>query len=53
MSELENKVDHWQHQNLQEEVWELQHQLNRLQDDFNWLREEFLEFRKSITDDGK
>ena len=46
MDELDNKVDIWEHQNLQGEVWELQRKLEE-------LREEFNEFKNRLTGDGK
>lgn len=46
MDDIENKVDRWDHENLQEEVWELQRELEK-------LRKEFYEFRNALTGDGK
>ena len=46
MDELDNKVDIWEHQNLQGEVWELQRKLEE-------LREEFNEFKNRLTGNGK
>jgi len=46
MDDLDNKVDIWEHQNLQGEVWELQRKLEE-------LREEFRRFREIFTGDGK
>lgn len=39
--DLDNKVDIWQHQHLQGEVWELQRNLEKLCEEFN-------EFKKKI-----
>jgi len=44
--DLDNKVDIWEHQNLQGEVWALQHNLEK-------PREEFNEFKNRLTGDGK
>ena len=41
VDDLDNKVDIWEHQNLQGEVWELQRNLEE-------LRQEFKEFKKKI-----
>lgn len=46
MSDLEDKVDRWDHDYLQEQFWELQRELEK-------LRQEFEEFRNRMTDDGK
>jgi len=46
MSGLDDKVDYWEHRNLQEEVWELQSQVRE-------LREEFDKLKKILTGDGK
>lgn len=46
MDDIENKVDIWEHQQVRQDVWELQHELNK-------LREEFEELRNKITSDGK
>jgi hypothetical protein len=46
MSNLDDKVDRWDHQQLQEEVWELQRDLEKLQ-------EEFKQFKELLTGDGK
>jgi hypothetical protein len=46
MDDLDNKVDIWEHQRLQEDVWELQRELEK-------LREEFRRFREIFTGDGK
>ena len=46
MDDLDNKVDIWEHQNLQEEVWELQRALEK-------LREEFEKLKNSVIGDGK
>ena len=46
LDDLDNKVDIWEHQNLQEEVWELQRELDK-------LREEFNQFKELLTGDGK
>jgi len=46
MDELDNKVDIWEHQNLQSEVWELQRKLEE-------LREEFEKLKNSVIGDGK
>ena len=46
MSDLDNKVDRWDHQQLQEDVWELQRQLDE-------LRKEFEKFKDLLTGDGK
>jgi prefoldin subunit 5 len=46
MSDLNDKVDRWDHQRLQEEVWELQRQLDE-------LRKEFEKFKDLLTGDGK
>lgn len=46
MSNLDDKVDRWDHEYLQEQVWDLQHELNK-------LREEFEELRNILTGDGK
>jgi len=46
MDDLDNKVDIWEHRNLQGEVWELQRKLEK-------LREEFNEFKNRLTGDGK
>ena len=43
MDDLGNKVDIWEHQNLQGEVWELQRNLEQ-------LRKEFNEFKKKINE---
>ena len=46
MDDLYNKVDIWEHQRLQQDVWELQRELEK-------LREEFNEFKNRLTGDGK
>ena len=46
MDELDNKVDYWEHQRLQEDVWELQRELEK-------LREEFEKLKNSVIGDGK
>ena len=46
LDDLDNKVDIWEHQNLQEEVWELRRELDK-------LREEFNQFKELLTGDGK
>ena len=46
MDELDNKVDIWEHQQLQEDVWELQRALEK-------LREEFEKLKNSVIGDGK
>jgi len=43
VDDLDNKVDIWEHQNLQGEVWELQRNLEQ-------LRKEFNEFKKKINE---
>jgi uncharacterized coiled-coil DUF342 family protein len=46
LDDLDNKVDYWEHQQLKEEVWELQRELDK-------LREEFKQFKEMFTGDGK
>ena len=46
MDDLDNKVDVWEHQRLQEEVWDLQRELDI-------LREDFKKFKELLTGDGK
>jgi hypothetical protein len=46
MDDLDNKVDIWEHENLQEDVREMQRQLDK-------LREEFNQLRNSLIGDGK
>lgn len=46
LNDLDNKVDYWEHQQLKEEVWELQRELDK-------LREEFEKFKEMFTGDGK
>jgi len=41
MDELDNKVDYWEHQRLQEDVWELQRELEKLREEFRRFREIF------------
>lgn len=46
MDDIDNKVDIWEHRNLQEQVWELEQKLEK-------LYKEFIEFRESLKSDGK
>lgn len=46
MSDLDDKVDRWDHEYLQEQVWELQQELSK-------LREEFDKLKDMLTGDGK
>ena len=46
MDDIDNKVDIWEHQNLQEQVWDLERQLEK-------LREEFEDFKNRFIGDGK
>jgi prefoldin subunit 5 len=46
MSDLDDKVNQWDHEYLQEQVWELQRDLEK-------LRKEFDEFKELLTGDGK
>jgi predicted kinase len=46
LDDLDNKVDIWEHQQLKEEVWDLQRELDK-------LREEFEKFKELLTGDGK
>lgn len=46
MSDIEDKVDRWDHEYLQEQVWQLEQELAQ-------LRQEFEEFRNRMTSDGK
>jgi hypothetical protein len=46
MSDLDDKVNQWDHDDLQEQVWELQRDLEK-------LRKEFDEFKELLTGDGK
>lgn len=46
MEDLDNKVDIWEHRNLQEQVWELEQKLEK-------LYKEFIELRESLKSDGK
>lgn len=46
MSDLDDKVNQWDHDDLQEQVWNLQRELEQ-------LRKEFDEFKELLTGDGK
>lgn len=46
MDDIDNKVDIWEHQNLQEQVRDLERQLEK-------LREEFEDFKNRFIGDGK
>lgn len=41
MDDLDNKVDIWEHQNLQQQVWDLEGVVNQLRDEITLLRTEF------------
>ena len=46
MSDLDDKVNQWDHDDLQKQVWDLQRELEQ-------LRKEFEKFREMLTGDGK
>ena len=46
MSDIDDKVNQWDHDHLQEQVWELQRELEK-------LRKEFEDFKNRFIGDGK